>query len=279
MINKNNVICLGVNELYQNNQIQYPPVTQPTLCFFEFTQALQNVVDNARELLFEKSLHEVTIHTPNVNWYFNLTERYHHNIQSFIHIDAMNISFSGMLRPYKQPHFTTAKISINQLKFNKIPINPIDLAQLGTPLAKGLINKIKQLSSQYSEQEDLYYGIEPFISHLRELDEKTAFDIHLDSELQLDKLNKKGNELYATMETIDAEMNYLSEHLLYQIFGLKKGDWLSYVSADSEILTQLQFEQCHVYGTTLNIIGTGITKAGVIGKREQYIHIEFGEEK
>lgn len=278
MTSKNNIICLGVNELYQNKQIHYPPITLPTLCFFELTQTLQDAIDNAIRLLFEHNLHEVTIHTPNVNWFFNLTDRYHHKIRSLMHIDAMNISFSGTLSPYKQPHFSTVKISINQLKFNQIPINPISLDQLTTPLAKGLINKINHLSRQYSKQEDLYYAIEPIVSHLRELDETTAFDIHLDSDLQLGLLNKKGNELYSKMETIETEMNYLSEQLLYQIFGLKKGDWLSYIPANSETATQLQFEQCRVYGTTLNIIGPGITKAGILGKREQYINIEFGEE-
>jgi len=278
MTNRNNIIVLGVNELYQEKQVQYPPTTLPTLCFFEFTQTLQDAIDDAIKLLFEHNLHEVVIHTSKVNWYFNLTDRYHHNIQSLIHIDAMNISFSGTLSPFKQSHFSTVKISINQLKYNHPPINSINLDQLTTPLAKGLINKIKHLSRQYSEQEDLYYGIEPIVSHLRELDEKIAFDIHLDGELQLGLLNKKGNQIYAKMEAIETEMNYLSEQLLYQIFGVTKGDWLSYIAANSESSTQLQFEHCRVYSTTINIIGPGITKAGILGKREQYINIEFGEE-
>jgi hypothetical protein len=279
MKNKNNIICLGVNELFQDKQLHYPPTTLPSLCFFEFTQALQDIIDDAIKLLFEKNLHEVTIQALTVNWYFNLTNRYHHNIQSLMHIDAMNISFSGMLRPYKTPHFSTAKISINQLKFNKIPINPINLEQLTTPLAKGLINKIQQLSRQYSEQEELYYGLEPVISELKKIDEKTAFDIHLDSDLQLELLNKKGNQIYAIMEALETEMNYLSEQLLYQVFGITKGDWLSYKPQNAAALTQLQFEHCRVYDNTLNIIGPGITKAGVLGKREQYINIEFGEKE
>lgn len=122
----------------------------------------------------------------------------------------------------------------------------------------------------------MYYGIEPILSKLRELDQKTAFDIHLDSELQLELLNKKGNQIYAKMEALETEMNYLSEQLLRQIFGLKKGDWLSHKSQNNGTLTQLQFEQCRIYDNTLNIIGPGITKAGNLGKREQYINIEFG---
>ncbi len=276
MKNINNKICLGVNELYQDKQLQYLPTTLPTLCFFEFTQALQDIIDDAIKLLFEKNLHEVTIQVFTVNWYFNLTNRYHHNIQSLMHVNAMNISFSGSLRPYKQSHFSTAKISINQLKFNQIPISSINLEQLTIPLAKGLINKIQQLSRQYSEQEDLYYGIEPIVNELRALDEKVAFALHIDSESQLSLLNKKGNQIYAKMETLEIEMNYLSEQLLYQVFGLTKGDWLSYKPQNNATLTQLQFEHCRVYDNTLNIIGPGITKAGILGKREQYINIEFG---
>jgi hypothetical protein len=279
MTNNNNIICLGVNELYQNKKDPYLPTTMPTLCFFEFNQELQDTIDNTRKLLFKYNLHEMTIHTQNVNWYFNLTDRYHHSIRSLMHIDAMSISFSGSLQPYKQSHFSTAKISINQLKFNQIPINPINLEQLTTPLAVGLINKIRQLSRQYSEQEELYISIEPIVEHLRELNEKVAFDIHLDSDLQLELLNKKSNEFYAKMESIEAEMNCLSEQLIYQIFGLKKGDWLSYIPAESVTSIQLQFEQCRVYGTTLNITGPGITKAGLLGKKEQYIAIEFGVEE
>lgn len=279
MTTKNNIICLAVNELYQNKQAQYPPTTLPTLCFFEFTQTLQDEIDNARKLLFEQDIYEVTIKTSTVNWYFNLTNRYHHDIQSLIHIDAMFIRFSGMLRPYKTPHFTTAKISINQLQFNKIPITSIDLEQLTIPLAKGIINKIQQLSRQHTEKEELYYGIEPIVSNLRDLDEKMSMDIHLDSESQLGLLNRQENKIYATMTELEAEMNHLSDQLLYQVFGLKKGDWLSYMPSNSKTLIQLQFELCRVYGNTLNIIGPGITKAGVIGKREQYINIEFSEDK
>jgi hypothetical protein len=144
-------------------------------------------------------------------------------------------------------------------------------------LAKGLINRIQLLSNQLSKQEDLYYGIEPIAEKLRSFDELVASNLHLDTELQLDYLSKQSNEIYAQMEKIETEMNSLSSQLLYQIFGLKKGDWFSYIEPNDNKLVQLQFEQCRVYDNTLNIIGPGITKAGLLGKREQYINIELGE--
>jgi len=277
MTNKNNIICLGVKKLYQDKKVQYPPPTIPSLCFFEFTQSLQATIDSAIKLLYKHNLHEVVIQISELNWYFNLTNRYHHSIQSLMHVDAMNIHFSGVLKPFNEAHFTTAKININKLKFNKIPIKVINLKQLTIPLAKGLINKIQLLSNQLSQQEDLYYGIEPIIEKLRSFDKIATSNIHLQTELQLDFLSRKSNEIFAQMEKIETEMNSLSSQLLYQIFGLQKGDWFSYIESKDNKLVQLQFEQCRVYDNTLNIIGPGITKAGLLGKREQYANIEFGE--
>jgi len=277
MTHKNNMICLGVKELYQDKELQYRSSTLPTLCFFEFTQSLQEKVDAAIKLLFKHNIHEITIQISEVNWYFKLTNRYHHNIQTLMHVDAMSIRFSGTLKPYKEAHFTTARININKLKFNQIPIKAINLKQLTIPLAKGLINKIQLLSNQLSKQEDLYYGIEPIAEKLRSFDELVASNLHLDTELPLDYLIKKSNEIHAKMETTETEMNSLSSQLLYQIFGLKKGDWFSYIEPNDNKLVQLQFDHCRVYDHTLSIIGPGITKAGLLGKREQYINIELGE--
>jgi len=277
MTTKNNIICLGVNELYQDKDVQQPITTQPSLCFFEFTEELKDTIDKVKKLLFEQSFHEVTIQVFTVNWYFNLTNRYHHNVQSFLHISQESIYFSGILSPYKKEHFSTARININQLSFNQIPIKEIDLNQLTIPLAIGLINKIQNLSKLHLEQEELYYGIDPIITELRELDKKTALDIHLDSESQLDFLNKKANEIYSKMEKIEGEVNLLASQLVYQIFGIMKGDWISYVDPINDMLIQLQFEQCNVYNGILNITGPVVTKAGVLGKREQYINIKLGE--
>jgi len=79
------------------------------------------------------------------------------------------------------------------------------------------------------------------------------------------------------MEKIEGEVNLLASQLVYQIFGIMKGDWISYVDPINDMLIQLQFEQCNVYNGILNITGPVVTKAGVLGKREQYINIKLGE--
>ncbi|TWX68528.1 hypothetical protein ESZ36_08520 [Colwellia demingiae] len=271
----NNIICLEVNELYTDKQFHQYKTTLPSFCFFELTQELQATIDEAKELLLEKGFHELSFQLNSINWFFKLTNRYHHDIKSFIHIGEKSIHFSGQMRPFDDVHFCTPKISINQAKFNQIPIKPIQISQLKEPLAKGLITRIEQLTRQYNEAEDLYYGIEPLLSELQKLDDKSAMDLHLHLDSQLDLLHRQGNELLKKMKNLEEEMLSLSRAILHKVFGISKGDWISYLAVNSTSLVQLQYEHCDIHERILTIRGVGIKKKGELGKREQMISIEL----
>ncbi|MFB0980059.1 MAG: hypothetical protein QMC62_03970 [Alteromonadaceae bacterium] len=271
----NNIICLGVNELYLDKQLHPYKATLPNLCFFEFTQEIHSAIDETKNLLCNHNFHEISFQTNTVNWFFKLTNRYHHDITTFIHINEKAIHFSGKMRSFENAHFRTPEISINQLEFNQIPIKPIRMSQLKEPLTIGLITKIKNLNKQYKETEDLYYGIEPLINELQQLDEQSAMDLHLHCDSQLDLIKRQGCELMSKMQTLEMEMLSLSRVVLHKVFGVSKGDWISYLPADSASFIQLQYEYCDIYECTLAIRGPGITKKGELGKREQAISIEL----
>jgi hypothetical protein len=61
----------------------------------------------------------------------------------------------------------------------------------------------------------------------------------------------------------------------HKVFGISKGDWISYLPTNSTSILQLQYEHCDIYGCSLRIQGPGITKKGELGKREQVITIEL----
>jgi hypothetical protein len=271
----NNIICLEVNELYTDKQLHQYKTTLPCFCFFEFTEELQTTIGEAKELLLEKGFHELSFQLSSVNWFFKLTNRYHHDITTFIHINEKAIHFSGKMRPFDDVHFCTPEISINQLEFNQIPIKPIQMSQLKKPLAIGLITKIENLNKQYKETKDLYYGLEPLINELQQLDEKSAMDIHLHCDSQLDLIKRQGNELLSKMQTLEKKMLTLSRVVLHKVFGVSKGDWISYLPRNSTSLIQLQYEHCDIYECNLTMRGPGVTKKGELGKREQVITIEL----
>jgi hypothetical protein len=274
----NNIICLEVNELYADKQHHQYKTTLPSFCFFEFTQELQTTIGEAKEFLLEKGFHELSFQLSTVNWFYQLTNRYHHDITTFIHINEKAIHFSGKMRPFDTAHFRTPEISINKLEFNQIPIKLIHMSQLKAPLATGLITKIEQVNRRYKETEDLYYGIEPLINELQQLDAHSAMDLHLHCDSQLDLIKRQGSELLSKMQSLEKEMLTLSRIVLNKVFGVSKGDWISYLPAKSTSLIQLQYEHCDIYECNLTIRGLGVTKKGELGKREQVISIELVSE-
>ena len=271
----NNVICLKVNELYCAKKLKPIKTSLPHLCFFEFTQELLTQIEKTKETLFDQDLHEISIRTNVANWFFKLTNRYHHDITTFMHITQRSISFSGKMKPYSEVHFRTPYVDINQLKYNKTPIKPIQINQLTTPLAQGLITKIQHLNRQYSEIEDVFYGIEPLVNEIRELDKKSALALHLNPNSQIDLLNQQSNELLVKMKSLESEVLSLSRLVLYKVFGIIEGDWISFLPDVDSATIQLQYDSCEVYSNTLTIRGIIITQAGKLGKREQSISIEL----
>jgi len=271
----NNILCLSVNELYQDRKFHKLNTTLPSLCFFEFTQQLQEQIEQYKALLSEKHLHEISFETNAANWFYKLPNRYSNEITTYIHINEKEIFFSGKMRPFYEAHFRTSKVRINQLKYNQTPIKPIHLNQLTSPLALGLITKIKHLNRQHSEVEGVFYGIEPLVNEIRSLDSKSAFHLHINCDSQIDLLNRQSNELLEKMRALESETLSLSRIVLNKVFGISKGDWISFSSGDDSSIIQLQYEYCDIYENTLNIRGKGITQAGKLGKREQSISIEL----
>ena len=263
----NNVICLKVNELYCAKKLKPIKTSLPHLCFFEFTQELLTQIEKTKETLFDQDLHEISIRTNVANWFFKLTNRYHHDITTFMHITQRSISFSGKMKPYSEVHFRTPYVDINQLKYNKTPIKPIQINQLTTPLAQGLITKIQHLN--------VFYGIEPLVNEIRELDKKSALALHLNPNSQIDLLNQQSNELLVKMKSLESEVLSLSRLVLYKVFGIIEGDWISFLPDVDSATIQLQYDSCEVYSNTLTIRGIIITQAGKLGKREQSISIEL----
>ena len=71
---------------------------------------------------------KIVVRTTLAKWYFQLTNRYHHEALTYLHIRADSISFSGKIKPYKTPHFSTPTI---------LTFSPTDSAALWA--AKGVL--------------------------------------------------------------------------------------------------------------------------------------------
>jgi len=275
MIAVNHSIILGVHELYTDKALLPPRYALPTLCVLSLNSHLIAIIGNAKTLLIDKELSEITIQTTAPLWYFQLTNRYHHDIKTFAHIGHDFIRFSGILRPYREPHFITPKIPISSLHHAPPPIKQIDLAQLSIPLARSLVKEINNLNDQYSRLDDLYWSIDPVVEEIRKLDISTEQSLSLESDSALESLNKQSNELDEQKVAVNTQLEILSMRLLFKVFGISKGDWVSFIPRVDHSPQRLHFEYCEIFDNVLTITGAGITQNGKLGKRKQHISIEL----
>jgi hypothetical protein len=125
----------------------------------------------------------------------------------------------------------------------------------------------------------LYWGLDEVTSNIRKLDEKVVNKLSIECDDVLSKVINESNNLSSRQEALEIQIENSLARLVKHIFGITKGDWVSYVSPIKSEMTQLRFESCSFYEGTLTINGLGLTKAGVLGKREQTIRIELVPEE
>lgn len=63
MCSTNNLVCFGVNELYQAEQMRQEKNALPTLCLFELTEEVQSIIDDKHILMAQNDLSEVVVKT------------------------------------------------------------------------------------------------------------------------------------------------------------------------------------------------------------------------
>jgi len=269
------LVCLGVNELYHKRNMQHSHHVLPTLCLFEFTDEMQYLITEKQALLVEHDIAEVVIRTTLAKWYFQLTNRYHYEVLTYLHIQADSISFSGKMKPYKSPHFTTPIILIDSIKKTGSVIKALPLDKLTIPLALGLIKEIQILSTENYDLSDLYWELDDVASNIRKLDEKVVNKLSFECEEALSQISTESNSLNSRQEVLEVQIGNLLIRLVKNIFGITRGDWISYVSPATAEMTQLRFDNCSFYEGVLTIYGLGLTKSGILGKREQSIRIDL----
>ena len=269
------IVCLGVNELYQETRMQQARQTLPTLCLFELTEELQSIIDGRHALMAAHDLSEVTVRTTLAKWYFQLTNRYHHEITTYLHIRVDSIAFSGILPPLKSAHFSTPHVRLVDIKKSKKSIRSIHLEQLSMPFALSLIKQIRKLSTEIDELSDLYWVLDAVSSSIRDLDESVTNSLAVDCDNAIYQISAESNALNAKQEALELKVENLLQRLINHIFDISKGDWISYVCPTTAKLTQLSFESCYFHDNTITIMGAGITKTGLLGKRQQSIRIEL----
>ena len=189
------VICLAVQLLNKEQRNEHYRLALPTYCLVEFAEILINEVHKARKLLEENNLYEVVVKTTEVNWFYELTNRYHHSMTSYLHVTSTRIAFSGLLPPNKEPHFITAYVDIDDIALPERNIKSVILDKKRVPLVLSLIRELEAKQETFEKISNLYWQLENIVSPIRDLDDKCTNVLTTGRDELLSDLNEESNTL------------------------------------------------------------------------------------
>ena len=268
------VICLEVQLLNKEQLNEHYRLTLPTYCLVEFAERLINKVHKARQLLEENNLYEVIVKTAEVNWFYGLTNRYHHSMTSYIHVTSTKIALSGLLPPNKEPHFITPYVDINDIALSERTIKSVILDNRRVPLVLSLIRELEAKQEAFENTSDLYWKLENIVSPIRDLDDKCTNVLTTGCDELLSNLNEESNTLSVQIERLELEIEQIVLRVIKRIFGVVYGDLITHIDTKNRTAS-LRFEHAYYYDKEITFSGTGITKQGKIGKRHQSFSIKI----
>jgi hypothetical protein len=225
-----------------------------------------------RERLIEEGFHQITQCLPEARWFYELSQRYHHEVKSFINVTEKSVFLTGFLPPFDEPHFQTTKIPIAELLLNPGQFKHADPVVHVSPLVKSLIAEIEAKDAELDRRLEQSYALDRLGEAMSELDEVTAV-INVDLNTHQDLLRKEVDSFTQAVEQLEQEIEALNIRLLYQCLKVQIGDWVSSDVARGKKL-QLVVESASYADGWLSIRGTNITQKGEVGKRVESFTVE-----
>ncbi len=272
---KKRVYCMKVKQLFVETHygMYHAGRVQPLFCHCAFHDELVSQVLSLRERLIEEGFHQITRCLPEARWFYELSQRYHHEVKSFINVTEKSVFLTGFLPPFDEPHFQTTKIPIAELLLNPGQFKHVDPVVDACPSVKSLIAEIEAKDAELERRLEQSYALDRLSEAMSELDEVTAV-INVDLDTHQDLLRKEVDSFTQAVEQLEQEIDALNMRLLYQCLKVQSGDWVSSDVAIRGKKLQLVVESASYSDGWLSIRGTNITQKGEVGKRVESFTIE-----
>jgi len=261
---KSKLYCLSIKPiLVENKAIQAPLHPMPLYCLSDFNASLVKCINSLIKIINEHQLTKVSQKITGITWFFELTNRYHIDIPSYIHVTESTVYFTGYLPPYKQMYFRTSEIPLDEILENGRDFKPINLTNLQLPFAKAIASELEARQTEYEKVNDRYYALDEVKNALSNLDQDTVEQLNSSSSTCLTDLAHEMSHLNKQNEAIELTIEELSKKLLYRTFGLTIGDWICTDSSWHEgRKVQLKIDRVDYYSNELILSGHIITQKG-----------------
>jgi len=274
---KSKLYCLSIKPIVIEHKVVHGSLhPMPLYCLSDFNVSLISCINSLIDVLNQHQLTEVSKKITDITWFFELTNRYHIDIPTYIHVTESTVYFTGYLPPYKQKYLRTSEVPLDEILDNGREVKPINLANLQLPFAKAISLELEAQQAEFEKVNDRYYALDEVRNALANLDEDTVEQLNSSSSTCLTELAQEMSHLNNQNEAVELAMEELSKKLLYRAFGLTIGDWICTDSSWHEgRKVHLRIERVDYYSNEIILSGPIITRKGEVGKREESIRINL----
>lgn len=272
---KKHLYCLKVKPLFveTHHGMYQAGRVLPLFCHCAFDDELVSLILSLRKRLIEEGFHQITQCLPEARWFYELSQRYHHDVKSFINVTEKSVFLTGFIPPFDDPHFQTTKIPIAELILNLGQFKYVNPVVDASPSVTNLIAEIEAKDAELNRRIEQSYAIDRLSEAMRELGETTAV-INADLEAHQRLLRKEVDSFTQLVEQLEREIEALNMRLLYQCLQIQSGDWVSSDVVIRGKKLHLVVESASYSDGWLFIRGVNITRKGEVGKRVESIAIE-----
>jgi hypothetical protein len=214
---KSKLYCLSIKPIVIEHKVMHGSLHPvPLYCLSDFNVSLISCINSLIDVLNQHQLTEVSKKITGITWFFELTNRYHIDIPTYIHLTESSVYFSGFLPPYRQKYFQTTKVPLNEILDNGREFKPINLANLQLPFAKAIASELDAKQAEFEKINNRYYALDEVKSALANLDQDTVEQLNSSSAECLTELAQEMSHLNNQNAVIELTMEELSKKLLYR---------------------------------------------------------------
>jgi len=269
-----NIICVDTFELKPSKLFPQSEHSTPipNRCYVPLSQTLRDKVTHALKIIEQHDLTSLAIKDQSPKWVFGRNDSIYSVKSVDLHVSHHAVHFTGCFAFFDVPSFSTQLIPLDMvLGENKcIEISPSDIKP--NILVEDLLRKHAALDSKFEEVGDSMNNVDEIARAIEKATLPEGSALGEKYQKLYDEAIQIPQKLEADYSKLEQNLEVLCWKICLSIFGIKKGDSLSYISTGESKKTII-LVRVDIYDRKIMLWGPKIMKTGKLSKRDDTIYI------
>ena len=269
-----NIICVETFELESSKLFpgseHVTPV--PNRCYVPLSEALKDKVSCALKIIEEHDLTSLAIKNYSPKWVFGRNDSIYSVKSVDLHVSHHAVHFTGCFAFLDVPSFSTQLIPLDMVLGETKCIEIISSDIKPKKIIEDLLRKHAVLESKIEEVGDSMNNVDEMARAIEKAALPEGTVMGKKYQQLYDEAIQIPQKLEADYSKFEQDLEMLCWKICLSLFGIKKGDSLSYIFNENSKKTII-LVRVDIYDRKIMLWGPRIMKTGKLSKRDDTIYI------